>query len=120
MITFIESHGLVLSRHPDGRKGIPVDNRHLSLLLQASKDPQVSLGQFSTGVRVGPGVRLPSLPALRRRKIEWRLLAQSDPTDYLGEGIIGDPRVQRNYASIKSTPRKCSTFSTTTAVEARS
>ena len=33
--------------------------RYLSLLLQAAQDPEVSLEEFSRGVRVGPGVRLP-------------------------------------------------------------
>ena len=41
-----------------------LDYRFLELLFTASQDPDVSVGAFAQGVRVGPGVRLPRLPAL--------------------------------------------------------
>ena len=40
--------------------------------------------QFSQGVRVGPSVRMPRLPALYRPKRKWRA-AQSDPSNYQEE-----------------------------------
>ena len=46
-------------------------------------DPEVHLGDFSLGVRVGPGARLPRLPALYPAKKRWRLTEQGDPRNYL-------------------------------------
>ena len=59
-----DAKGLSLERHQEDRCDVPVDFRYLSLLLQAAQDPETSLGEFSRGARVGPGVRLPRLPAL--------------------------------------------------------
>ena len=50
VITFFQSHGLVLSRHQDDRKDIFIDYRYISLFLQASKDFEVSLRQPSRGI----------------------------------------------------------------------
>ena len=61
---------------------VPIDFRYLDLLLKAAEDPEVGLGQFSQGVRVGPSVRMPRLPALYRPKRKWRLAAQADPSNY--------------------------------------
>ena len=48
----------------EDRKNIPIDCRFLQLLLTAAQDPEVHLCPFASGVRVGPGARLPRLPAL--------------------------------------------------------
>ena len=40
-----------------------LDYRFSMLLLSAARDPDVALGSFAEGVRFGPGVRLPRLPA---------------------------------------------------------
>ena len=70
---------------------MPVDFRFLDLLLRAASDLEVALGSFAGGVRVGPGVRLPRLPALYRLKRKWRLADQADPCDYQEEELAGDP-----------------------------
>ena len=53
-----------------------MDYRFLQLLLTAAEDPEVSLGEFARGVRVGPGARLPRISkelepeaAVRRRRL---------------------------------------------------
>ena len=53
---------------PQDRTDLPIDYRFLELLLDASGDPEVGLGLFARGVRVGPGSRLPRLPALYEEK----------------------------------------------------
>ena len=55
----------------------------MDLLLRASEDPEVGIGDFASGVRVGSGARLPRLPALYARKKRWRIPKQMDPLDYL-------------------------------------
>ena len=51
----------------------------MHLLLRASADPEVHPGAFAQGVKVGPGTRMPRLPALHRPKRRWRLESQMDP-----------------------------------------
>ena len=58
-------------RHED-QKDVPIDYRLLELLLDVAQDLEVSTGSFAGGVRVGPGVRMPRLPALYRPKRRWR------------------------------------------------
>ena len=48
------------------RRDIPIDCRYLDFLLRRAEDPEVGLGAQS--VRVGPGARLPRLPALYLRE----------------------------------------------------
>ena len=47
--------------------------------LKVSVDLEIGLGDDSLGVRVGPGTRMPNLPALYRPKRKWRLPDQSAP-----------------------------------------
>ena len=81
-LDILAEHGLKLERCPEDRSDIPIDYRYLDLLLRASEDPEGGPGDFASGVRVGPGVRLPRLPALypckekksggfRNRWIHW-------------------------------------------------
>ena len=63
------------------RSDLPIDYRFLELLLEASGDPEVRLGLFARGVRVGPGVLLPRLPALHSKKKRWQLPGQKYPED---------------------------------------
>ena len=51
----LAAHGLDLNREDDDRADVPMDFRFLDLLLRAASDPEVALGSFSRGVRVGPG-----------------------------------------------------------------
>ena len=54
------AHGLSLDGHPEDRRDVPIDFRYLGLLLRAAGDRDVHIGDFATGVRVGPGARLTS------------------------------------------------------------
>ena len=84
VIGLLRTKGLFFGRPHEDRCDVPIDVRYLSLLLQASQDPESSLGEFSRGVRVGPGVRLPRPPALFQKKKKWRLPDQGDPFNLLG------------------------------------
>ena len=100
VIGFLLTKGLFLGRHHEDRCDAPVDFRYLSLLLQAAQDPASSLGEFSRGVRVELGVRLPRLLALYQKKKKWRLPDQGDPSGYLEDEIVGDPLRRQNHSSI--------------------
>ena len=73
VIESLSSKGYYMKSSPRDRTDIPIDFRFLELLLEASGDPEVGLGMFARGVRVGPGVRLPRLPALYAKKKRWLL-----------------------------------------------
>ena len=50
-----ETNGYELRREAADRSDTPIDFRFLQLLLTVAGDPEVHLGGFSLGVRVGPG-----------------------------------------------------------------
>ena len=79
IIEDLEQVGFGLSLDPLDRTDMPTDCRLLGLLLRAAEDPDVGLGNFSRGVRVGPGARMPRLPALYKPMKKWRLADQADP-----------------------------------------
>ena len=91
VVDYLQTEGFSLERHPEDRTDVPIDFRYLALLLRASCDPEISLGDFSWGVRVGPGVRLPRLLALYQRKRKWRLPDRDDSTAFLESETVGDP-----------------------------
>ena len=91
--------GHVLKHRQDDRTDVPIDYRCLQLLLDVAQDPEVSIGSFAGGVRVGLGVRMPWLPALYRPKRKRKLPAQSDPLDCLEEAIEGDQVWRRNHST---------------------
>ena len=68
VIDELERAGLELKREENDRRDVPIDFRYLDLLLKAAEDPEVGLGQFAQGVRVGPSARMPRLPALYKPK----------------------------------------------------
>ena len=68
VIESLSRWGYSLKSSPQDRTDLPIDHRFLELLLDASGDPEVGLGMFARGVRVGPGSRLPRLPALYAKK----------------------------------------------------
>ena len=70
--------GVVQCDEAADRTNTPIDFRFLQLLLTVAGDPD-----FSLGVRVGPGARLPRLPALYPAKKRWRLSEQGNPRNYL-------------------------------------
>ena len=67
IIRALSKHGMSLQRCAQDREDVPIDFRFLQLLLKAAGDPDVSLGEFARGVRVGPGARLPRLQLFTRR-----------------------------------------------------
>ena len=100
IITSLEGKGLQLGRVQGDRNELPIDFRFLDLLLRASADPEVHLGAFAQGVKVGPGTRMPRLPALYRPKRRWRLESQRDPQAYLEEEEHSAKPWRQNYTSL--------------------
>ena len=81
---------------------MPIDYRFLDFLLRIAKDPEVSIGEFSQGVRVGPGTRMPRLPALYKPKKKWRLASQADALDYLEHAPDHEGVWRRNYSTLQA------------------
>ena len=101
VIMNLASMGIDLERSSGDRDDVPIDFRFLDLLLRAAEDPEVGIGDFAKGVRVGPGVRMPRLPALYKRKKKWRLASQADLRNYLeDEEAGGEHTWRRNYSSL--------------------
>ena len=75
--------GHQIERRSGDRTEVPIDYRFLDLLLRVAEDPETGLGEYAQGVKVGPGTRMPRLPALFKPKKKWRLASQVDPHDYL-------------------------------------
>ena len=102
LVTDLEKHGLDLGRKQGDREDLPIDFRFLGLLLKTAEDPEIGLGDFAQGVRVGPGTRMPRLPALYRPKRRWRLASQTDPRAYLDEeDHSAESAWRRNYATVQ-------------------
>ena len=57
IIKLASSHGLELRRDQEDRDDVSIDFRFTQLVLDLAWDPEVALGSFSPGVRVGPGIR---------------------------------------------------------------
>ena len=91
---------MCLQRSTQDREDLPIDFCFLQLLLQAAGDPEASIGEFARGVRVGPGARLPRLPALYAKKRKWKLAEQSKPDDWQ-EDLANDGGCWRqNYSTL--------------------
>ena len=106
VIAELHGRGIHLERKLGDREDLPIDKRNLDLLLRTAGDPEVGLGEYAQGVRVGPGVRMPRLPALYRQKKRWRIPEQSDPLDYLEcpkEEVV---TWRRNYSSLEQWKEK--------------
>ena len=102
LVTDLEKHGLDLGRKQGDREDLPIDFRFVGLLLKTAEDPEIGLGDFAQGVRVGPGSRMPRLPALYRPKRRWRLASQTDPRAYLDEeDHSAESAWRRNYATVQ-------------------
>ena len=81
-------------------RDVLLDYSFLELLLAAARDPDVSLGAFAEGVRVGPGVRLARDPGLYKAKRRWSLPEQSDPLLHMEEAQAGEQAWRRNYPAV--------------------
>ena len=84
------------------RTNVPTDYRFLQLPLKLSDDPETGLGDYSQGVRVGPGTRMPRLPALYKPKRKWRLASQYDAHDYLEQVAEQGSVWRQNYSSLET------------------
>ena len=60
--------GIRILRKSGDRVDVPIDYRFLDVLLRAADDPEIGLGEYAQGVKVGPGTRMPRLPALYKPK----------------------------------------------------
>ena len=100
-IEAMERHGLALVRDAADRPETLIDYRFLALLLKAAEDPDVHIGSFARGVRVGPGARLPRLPALYAKKTSWRLPEQYNALDYQEERAASEGVWRRNYSTVQ-------------------
>ena len=65
VIAGLSDHRYCMKSTTQDRIDLPIDYRFLELLLEGSEDPEVGLGQFARGVRVGPGV------GITERRAEW-------------------------------------------------
>ena len=99
IIDYLSTQWTHLQRATEDRSDLPVHYRFLHLLLSASDDPEVGLGEFSRGVRIGPGARLPRLPAIYAAK-KWRLPGQEDPTDYLESIEESGAEWRKNFSTL--------------------
>ena len=95
-------YGIVLERKPGDRTDVPINYRFLQLLLELTDDPETGLGDYSQGVRVGPGTRMPRLPALYKPKRKWRLASHYDAHDYLEQVAEQGSVWRQNYSSLET------------------
>ena len=102
IVTGLKEYGLELRTSERDRQDVLLDYRFIELLLVAARDPEVAIGSFAEGVRVGPGVRLPRLPALYKAKKKWRLPEQSDPLLHMEKGETGEHAWRNNYPAVAS------------------
>ena len=93
--------GYEIVRRSEDRPDVPIDYRFLDLLLGVAEDPEVGLGEYAQGVRVGLGARMPRLPALVKPKKKWRLPSQADPLDYLEHAPDRSGVWRRNYSTLQ-------------------
>ena len=112
VVETLQSDGIHMSRTSKDRVDVPIDFRFLSALLTAAQDPEVGLGDFACGVRVGPGVRLGSLLSTRQTASG---VSQSSQTHWITwkatqeESLHGDGTTPR----YKNCPTKLWTYSRT-------
>ena len=93
-IAELHRRGIQLERKTGDREDVPIDYRYLDLLLRAAGDPE-----YAQGIRLGPGVRMPRLPALYKQKKRWRIPEQADPLVYL-ECPQAGVTWRRNFSSL--------------------
>ena len=68
VVTELASRGFPLEHSAADRSHVPIDHSFLQLLLADTQNPEVHLGAFASGVRVGPGARLPRRPRRTRQR----------------------------------------------------
>ena len=100
VITGLSDFGLHMKSSSRDSPDVFLDCRFLELLLSAARDRDVALGSFAEGVWLGPGVRLPRLPALCKAKKKWSLPEQADPLLHLAEVHTSDHTWRNNYPAV--------------------
>ena len=93
--------GIRMHRESGDRVDVPIDYRFLDVLLRAADDPEIGLGEYAQGVKVGPGTRMPRLPALYKPNRKWRLPSQVDPLDYLEYAPDKSGVWRSNYSTLR-------------------
>ena len=83
VIRHLEETGIPQERNENDRTDTSIDFRFMNQMLRVARDPDRGVGHFALGVGVGPGARLPRLPALYRPKRRWKLAGQGNPEEYL-------------------------------------
>ena len=94
--------GHQIVRKPGDRSDVPIDYRFLDLYLRVAEDPETGLGEYAQGAKVGPGTRMPRLPALYKPKKKWRLASQVDPLDYLEHAPDKEGTWRSNYSTLQA------------------
>ena len=96
----VAGFGHEIERRSGDGSDVPIDYQFLDLLLRVAEDPETGLGEYAQGVKVGPGTRMPRLPALFKPKKRWRLASQVDPLDYLEHAPDKEGIWRRNYSTL--------------------
>ena len=94
----------MVERTSKDRPDLLIEYRYLDALSKPAGDPEVSLGAFAVGVRLGPRVRMPRLPALYAKKRRWRL---PDPVAWLEEQAAVQGVWRQNYSSLTEWSEEC-------------
>ena len=102
LIDVAAEYGFHLERRSGDRTDVPIDFRFLHMLHMMAGDPEVGLGEYSQGVRVGPGTRMLRLPALYGPKRKWPLASPHDPLDYLEQTAEPEGIWRRNYWTLET------------------
>ena len=72
----------------EDRDVVPIDVRIVQLPLCAAEYTEVGLGACVQRLRVGPGARLPRLPALHPSKRRWRSHEQSNSLSIIRRSTV--------------------------------
>ena len=90
--------GISVSRTSADRADVPIDYRYLDTQRCRSG---------AKGVTLGPGVRMPRLPALYAKKRRWRLPDQADPVKWQEERAAKQGDWRQSYSSVAEWSEEC-------------
>ena len=71
-----------------------------------AEDPETGLGDNAQGIKVGPGTRMPRLPALFKPKKKWRLASRVDPFDDLEHAPDKEGIWRNKYSTLQAFEQK--------------
>ena len=84
-------------------------NRLFQGLLKHLGDPEVGLGDFTAGVPVGVGIKMPRLPAIFEPRRHWALAEQREPGAWPSVEEL-DGAVMAKYSSAKELASEVATL----------